>query len=125
MAVPRITKEDLKQQLDAPDAAARPVLLDVRLKYPYEHSTVKLPGALRVAPESPDLSAVPTDRAVVAYDSDPDELVSVRIVARLIRQGYAARALKGGISEWMAANFPTETKAAPKQSAPAPGSLKG
>ena len=48
MAVPRITKEDLSAKIN--DAATTPVLVDVRLKYPYEHSTVKLPGAVRVAP---------------------------------------------------------------------------
>ena len=42
MAAPRITKEDLKQRLDSPTP---PVLVDARLKYPYEHSTVRLPGA--------------------------------------------------------------------------------
>jgi rhodanese-related sulfurtransferase len=125
MAVPRITREELKQRLEAPDEATRPVLLDVRLKYPYEHSTVRLPGALRVVPDAPDLSKVPRDRDVVVYDSDPDELVSVPIVAALIRQGYAARALKGGISDWMGANYPTETKPAPKQAPPVAGALKG
>jgi rhodanese-related sulfurtransferase len=124
MAVPRISREELKQQLEAADAGARPVLLDVRLKYPYEHSTVRLPGAVRVRPDAPDFSSVPRDRSVVVYDSDPDELVSAPIVAALIRQGYTARALKGGISDWMAANFPTETKPAPKAAPPVAGSLK-
>jgi ArsR family transcriptional regulator len=122
MAVPRITRDELKQKLD--DPASTPVLLDVRLKYPYEHSTVRLPGALRIQPTAPDLSAVPRDREVVAYDSDPNEIVSSRVVAELIRRGYRASALKGGIAEWLAANLPTETKEAPKGAAPTPGSLK-
>jgi len=33
--------------------------------------------------------------------------------------------LKGGIADWLAANFPTETKDAPKQATPEPGALKG
>jgi hypothetical protein len=33
-------------------------------------------------------------------------------------------ALKGGISDWITANLPTETKDAPKQTAPEPGALK-
>ena len=33
--------------------------------------------------------------------------------------------LKGGISVWMAANLPIETKEAPKQAPPEPGALKG
>jgi rhodanese-related sulfurtransferase len=120
--VPRITKEELKQQLDGGHA---PVLLDVRLKYPYEHSTVKLPGALRVTPAVKlDTASIPRGRTVVAYDSDPDELVSSRVAAELIRQGYQASALKGGIAEWLTASFPTETKDALRSAPPEPGSLK-
>ena len=37
------------------------------------------------------------------------------MAAELIRQGYRAVALKGGIADWIAANLPTETKEAPKQ----------
>jgi rhodanese-related sulfurtransferase len=119
--VPRISKEDLKQRLDS---GAQPVLVDARLKYPYEHSTVKLPGAVRVAPEDA-VPALPKDREVVVYDSDPNELASTHVAAGLIRQGYKALALKGGIVEWLAANLPTETKEAPKQAPPAAGALKG
>ena len=125
MPVPRISREDLKTRLDNADPTARPVLLDVRLKYPYEHSTMKLPGATRMTPEALDASKLPRDREIVAYDSDPDELVSSRVVAELIKAGYRASALKGGIVDWLAANFPTETKDAPKAAAPEPGSLKG
>ena len=101
------------------------MLLDVRLKYPYEHSTMKLPGATRMAPDAVDLATLPRDREIVAYDSDPEELVSSRVAAELIRAGFRASALKGGLPEWLAANFPTETKDAPKAAAPEPGSLKG
>ena len=121
MPVPRITKEDLKQRLDS---GAPPVLVDARLKYPYEHSTVKLPGAIRVTGDSP-APAIPRDREVVVYDSDPNELASSHVAAELIRQGYRAVALKGGIADWLAANLPTETKEAPKQAPPEPGALKG
>ena len=125
MPVPRISREDLKSRLDSSDPAARPFLLDVRLKYPYEHSTMKLPGATRMTVDALDTSKLPKDRDIVAYDSDPDELVSSRVAAELIKAGYRASALKGGIVDWLAANFPTETKDAPKAAAPEPGSLKG
>jgi rhodanese-related sulfurtransferase len=125
MPVPRISREDLKTRLDHADPAARPLLLDVRLKYPYEHSTMKLPGATRMTLEALDASKLPKDREIVAYDSDPDELVSSRVAAELIKAGFRASALKGGIVDWLAANFPTETKDAPKAAAPEPGSLKG
>jgi rhodanese-related sulfurtransferase len=121
VAVPRISKEDLKGRLDAGSA---PVIVDARLKYPYEHSTVKLPGAIRFTGEEAP-PALPRDREIVVYDSDPHELASSQVAARLIRQGYKAATLKGGISDWMAANLPTETKEAPKQAPPEPGALKG
>ena len=120
MAVPRISKEDLKARLDS-DAA--PVLVDARLKYPYEHSTVRLPGAVRWTNDAQP--ALPRDRDVVVYDSDPNELASSHVAAQLIRQGFRATALKGGIVEWLEAKLPTETKEAPKQAPPEPGALKG
>ena len=61
MPVPRITKEALQERLESADAAA-PVLVDVRLKYPYEHSTVRLPGAVRLTPPDFATSSLPRDR---------------------------------------------------------------
>ena len=119
MPVPRISKEDLKQRLDS---GTPPVVVDARLKYPFEHSTVKLPGALRY----PDgIQSLPRDREIVVYDSDPNEVSSSHAAAELIRQGYRAAALKGGINEWLSANLPTETKPAPMMAPPEPGALKG
>jgi rhodanese-related sulfurtransferase len=119
--VQRISKEDLKPRLDAGEP---PVFVDARLKYPYEHSSVKLPGAIRFTGDGPT-PALPKDRDIVVYDSDPNELASSRVAAALIRAGYRAVALKGGIVDWLAANLPTEAKEAPKQAAPEPGALKG
>lgn len=121
MAVPRISREDLKSRLDTDTP---PVLIDARLKYPYEHSTVRLPGAIRYLASEP-MPPVPRDRDVVVYDSDPNELASSHVAALLIRQGYRASSLKGGIADWLAANLPTETKEAPRQAPPEPGALKG
>jgi rhodanese-related sulfurtransferase len=121
VAVPRISKEDLKARLDTNSA---PVVIDARLKYPYEHSTVRLPGAVRWTGDSP-LPSLPRDRDVVVYDSDPNEIASSHVAAELIRQGFRAVALKGGIVEWLEAKLPTETKEAPKQAPPEPGALKG
>lgn len=120
MPVPRISKEDLKQRLDS---SAPPVVIDARLKYPYEHSTVRLPGAIRYTADVP--SSLPRDREIVVYDSDPNELASSHVAAGLIRLGYHAMALKGGINEWLAANLPIETKTAPVMAPPEPGALKG
>lgn len=122
MPVPRISRDDLKVRLEAPDPAARPVVIDARLKYPYEHSTLKIPGAIRLGPDG--FGGLPRGRDIVAYDSDPEELVSSQLAAELIRAGFSAQALKGGIVEWLAGNCPTEAKEAPKAAAPEPGSLK-
>src|SRR5262245_10421346 len=125
MSVPRISREELKQRLDASSGASTPVIIDVRLKYPYEHSTVTLPGALRMGPGSLDASRLPRDRDIVLYDSDPEELVSSRVAQELIREGYRVSVLAGGIGEWVNAKFPTDSKPAPQAAAPAAGSLKG
>jgi rhodanese-related sulfurtransferase len=119
MPVPRITKEELKQRLESEDAGARPTVLDVRLKYPYEHSTVRIAGAIRMAPDSVTASQLPRDRHIVAYDSDPDEVTSSRVATELIKQGFHVSVLKGGIAEWAGANLPMDTKQAPKPAPPA------
>ena len=124
MAIPRITKEDLQALLED-DKLATPVIVDARLKYPYEHSTVKLPDAIRLTSPDFDGSSIPKEKDVVVYDSDPDEIVSAKVAAALIRQGSRASALQGGIEEWLVAKLPTDTKEAPKQKPPVAGALKG
>jgi rhodanese-related sulfurtransferase len=119
MPVPRISKEDLKLRLENADAATHPTILDVRLKYPYEHSTVKLPGAVRMAPDAVAVGQLPRDLDVVVYDSDPDEVTGSKVAGELISRGFRASVLKGGISEWAGANYPMDNKPAPKP-APAP-----
>jgi 3-mercaptopyruvate sulfurtransferase SseA len=68
---------------------------------------------------------LPRDRDIVVYDSDPAELVSARVTSELIRQGFRAAALLGGIPAWLAAKLPTDTKPAPLAAPVAPGALKG
>jgi rhodanese-related sulfurtransferase len=127
MSAPRISKEDLKLRMDGEDSGhPGPVIIDVRLKYPYEHSTVMLPGAIRMAPEALAAATLPRDRDLVLYDSDPEELVSARAAALLSRQGYRAYALQGGIADWVSAKLPTDSKPAPQLSTtPAGGSANG
>ena len=118
MAVPRISKEDLKTLLDTPDTA--PVIVDARLKYPYEHSTATLPGAVRLGPGPLDVSKLPAGREIVAYDSDPDEIAAERLAFALMRRGYTVRVLQGGIGDWMTAKLPVDAKPAPQSAPPAP-----
>ena len=116
MSVPRISKEDLKQRLDAGDP---PVIVDARLKYPYEHSTVTLPGALRLPGGHIDPSQLPRDRDLVVYDSDPGELVSAAVAENLQRLGYRVSVLQGGIGDWVTAKLPTASKPSPQPAATA------
>jgi len=118
MAVSRITKEDLKQRLDG-DQSARPALADVRLKYAWDHSTLKLPGAVRLDPKNPQAAGLTKDRDLVLYDSDPNEITSVRMAAALGAAGHRVHVLAGGLPEWVSANLPTETKDAVR-AVPAP-----
>ena len=106
------------------DDAAAPLVLDVRLKYPYEHSTVRLPGALRSGPGSSDHPMLSPDRDIVLYDSDPDELVAEKAAAELMAGGYRVSVLKGGIAAWMAAKLPTDTKPAPQLAVPVASAAK-
>lgn len=119
MLVPRISKEDLKTLLDAP--GPHPLIADVRLKYPYEHSTIMLPGALRLGPEPIGREGLPRDRDIVLYDSDPDEIVAERAAVGLLRDGFRALVLEGGIAAWASARFPTSPKAAPQLAVPVSG----
>lgn len=119
MPVPRISKEDLKARLEG-EPAQRPVILDVRLKYPYEHSTLTLPGAVRVAPEQVAGARLDRQRDVVTFDSDPEEVTGSHAAAELIRLGFRASVLKGGLAEWVGASFPVETKESARPAAPAP-----
>jgi len=118
MPVSRITKEELKARLESTDAATHPAVIDVRLKYPYEHSTVRLPGAIRMAHDAINVSQLPRDRDIVLYDSDPDGVTSSAVATELIRQGFRACVLKGGVAEWAGANFAVDTKPAPKPTPP-------
>ena len=123
MAVSRITKEDLKQRLDGSEAG-RPALADVRRKYAWDHSTLKLPGAVRLDPKAPSTADLAKDRDLVVYDSDPDDITGVNVAADLAAAGFRVHVLKGGLPEWVAANLPTEVKdavrAVPPPAAPAP-----
>jgi rhodanese-related sulfurtransferase len=122
MAIPRITSAELKRRMDAP---APPVVIDVRLKYPYEHSTITLPGAIRTGPGHVDRSHLTPDQDVVLYDSDPEELVAERAAVDLAASGFCVFVLEGGIAQWAAAKLPTRTKAAPQLAVPVYGAAKG
>ena len=122
MAIPRITSAELQRRMDTD---APPVVIDVRLKYPYEHSTITLPGALRTGPGLVDRSLLDPDRDIVLYDSDPEEIVAERAAVDLVASGLRVFVLEGGIAQWAAAKLPTRTKPAPRLAVPVYGAAKG
>ncbi len=63
--VPRITKNELKAKLGAPDL----VLLDVRTDSDWEKSDEKITGASRMDPETVDtwVDKLPKDKEIVLY----------------------------------------------------------
>ena len=115
----RITREELKQRIDS---GAALIIIDAPQVPHTRHSQIARRAARHARWEA--LPQVPPGTEVVFYDPDPNELASSHLVARFIRNGIRAAALKGGIGEWLAGNLPIETKDAPKQTAPEPGALK-
>ena len=92
-----------------------PLLLDVRTKTDYETSPLKLPGSMRIEPETVlktvqfEIPAEPK-QIVVAYDTTPDEKTSAQVVQVLRKRGFDARILKGGLGGWTNARLPVEAK---------------
>src|SRR6476469_3264168 len=130
MVIPRISREDLARRLQETDNGAvatgtPPLIVAVRLKYPCEHSTIILPGAIRMAAGDLDPATLPRDRDIVLYDSDPEELVAERAAARLIRLGLRALVLQGGIAAWASAKLPSARKPAPQLAVPVSGLARG
>jgi hypothetical protein len=110
MVVSRISKEELQQRLDSPDGARRPTIVDARLRYPYEHSSVTLPGAIRVTPDAVVTTAIAKGLDVVVYDSDPNEITASRVASTMTTAGFHVQVLTGGLPEWIGANLPVDTK---------------
>ena len=108
MPVERITKEQLKERLDRGD---KPTILDVRLKYAYEHSTVKLPGAIRVPPYAIESVPIPSGGDIVAYDSIPTSWS-----APTSRPSFCGRALRLASSKAVSLNgWPPISPSKPKK----------
>ena len=83
-----ISKEDPKQQ-----PGRHPPLIIDAAEAPAEHSTMRLPGALRYAPDS-EVPSLPRDRPI-GVRLDPNELASShrqpRSSGRLSRHGFEGR----------------------------------
>jgi len=94
---PEVTVSELQAELTT---AAPPLLLDVR--EPYEWRQVRMSGALHIPMNDvpAHLAELPKTAAIVVVCAHGSRSYSV--AAWLIEQGYAARSLAGGITEWAA-----------------------
>ncbi len=90
-----------------------PVMLDVRTTTDYETSPLKLPGAVRLDPETAETANLnfEPDQLIVAYCTSPEEATSARVVGVLRERGFKSlRILKGGLGGWTNARLPVEAK---------------
>ena len=104
--LPRIDSRSLKALLDTGDA----VVLDIRSRSAYE--AVHLPGAICCPPEESvqDLPDLPQDKVIVTYCNCHADSAAAAAALRLLQAGYAhVRVLEGGLSDWVANSYPTET----------------
>ncbi|HXG03362.1 MAG TPA: cyclic nucleotide-binding domain-containing protein [Candidatus Binatia bacterium] len=92
-----------------------PVLVDARTGADYETSPLKLPGAVRLAPEDVGAGRITLDadreQLVIVYCTTPDEATSARVAQALRQKGWTrVRILKGGLGGWTNARLPVEAK---------------
>lgn len=94
----------------------RPVFLDVRSMQEFEAGPLKVPGAMRLAPEDCEAGRIELQadpqQMIVTYCSSPEEQTCARVTQQLRRNGYRnVRILKGGLGGWTNAGLPVEGKA--------------
>jgi len=92
-----------------------PVLLDVRTKTDFETSPLKLPGSIRLEPETAERAplGLEPEQMIVVYCTSPAEQHSTRVAQILRRRGFkTVRILKGGLGGWTNARLPVEAKSA-------------
>jgi rhodanese-related sulfurtransferase len=95
VAVPEVSVGEL---LDEVAGDIPPLLLDVRELY--EWRQVSIPGALHIPMnDTPErLDELPKDREIVVFCAHGSR--SYGVAGYLIEQGYRARSLAGGITQW-------------------------
>jgi rhodanese-related sulfurtransferase len=102
--IPDVGPEELAVRLAG---EAPPLVLDVRTGLEFRMSRIEGAQRLSLLTFSTEFRRleVPADRAIVAVCLSAHR--SVPIVARLIREGYPAAQLRGGMIAWWKAGLPT------------------
>jgi membrane protein DedA with SNARE-associated domain/rhodanese-related sulfurtransferase len=107
-----VTVDELREMIEREEPVT---LLDIRHPINFRLNPVLLPGALRIGYNEIEsrLAEIPLETPLVAYCDCPNDQASVLAVRHLHRLGAkSARVLKGGLREWEARGFATETRAA-------------
>ena len=104
----RITPMELKRRLDAGDPL---VIVDLRTTLDIEAAPYRIPGALRIAPETLQRPQHLIARAseVVFYCAEPREATSARMALQMASNGFRnIHPLSGGLEGWRQAGFAVE-----------------
>ena len=107
--VPRMGKEELRENLGNPDV----VILDVRTPENWQKGMWKIKGAVRQLPSEVDKWApeLDKDKTYVLYCLRPMEDTSATVGAKMIDMGFKkVYVLKGGLFPWLKARYPAEKK---------------
>jgi rhodanese-related sulfurtransferase len=107
----RISVEEAKARKDSGQPI---IIIDVDDPDSYAGRDRKISGARRIDPR--DLAEateeLPSDQAILAYCTCPNEETSASVAFFLRKNGGEAYAIAGGLEAWRDAGFPLETKEA-------------
>ena len=85
------------------------VVIDVRPSDEYAVAHLPYARSMPLAEVEKHLASLPRDKEIVAYCRGPFCLLSDEAVALLQAQGFRARKVSDGVSEWQAAGLPLES----------------
>ncbi|MFT5934175.1 MAG: rhodanese-related sulfurtransferase/DNA-binding transcriptional ArsR family regulator [Hydrogenophaga sp.] len=85
------------------------VVIDVRPSDEYAVAHLPYARSMPLAEVAKRLASLPRDKEIVAYCRGPFCLLSDEAVALLKAQGFRARKVSDGVSEWLAAGLPLQT----------------
>lgn len=97
-----------RQALMAQAKRGEVVVIDVRPQDEFNVAHLPYARSMPLADIAQRLAALPRDIEIVAYCRGPFCLLSDEAVALLLAQGYRARKVSDGVSEWQAAGLPLE-----------------
>jgi rhodanese-related sulfurtransferase len=103
------------QVIGAIESGRNPLLVDVRTRTDFETSPLRLPAAVRLAPEAVEAGQIDLtaehEALIVTYDTSPMEATAEKVANALRSRGYKnVRILKGGLGGWTNARLPVESK---------------